>query len=305
VKNQSALQGKLMQPSKNLLSAIKPFQIISLLTTYTLGAGLVQYVQVMQSWLTLIQGLLFLLLISVGLEFLVLLLEVNDQLGSFKNLSIKDKKQRRINSFLISATFFTVAVAIFVDWINKGILWQGFGFLIALLGLSAFLYVLVKIDIISRSYEILFETILFVIIPPAFAYFTQSEDLHRLLTMTVFSLIPAFIAFRLLSKLIAFDRYPKLGRHTLIVNLGWEQIMFIHNALILITFLLYALNAVFGFPWFLLWPVFLTLPIGLLEVWLMERVRRGGKPLWRVMQVATACVYLIPIYLIGFAFWIR
>jgi hypothetical protein len=294
-----------MQPSKKLLNAIKPFQLISLITTYILGAGLVQYVQVMKSWLTLIQGLFFLLLFIVGLEFLVLLLQINEPQRRFKDLTIKDKKQLRINSALLSATFITVAIVIFVDWINKGILWQGLGFLIALLGVSAFLFVLVKTDSLSGAYEILLETILFVIIPPAFAYFTQSEDLHRLLTMTVFSLIPAYIAYRLLSKLIAFDRYPKLGRHPLNVNLGWEQIMVIHNALILITFLLYALNALFGFPWFLLWPVFLTLPIGLLEVWLMERVRRGGKPIWGVMQVATGCVFLIPIYLIGFAFWIR
>jgi len=305
VKNQSDLQGKQMQTTKKLLSAINPFQLISLLTTYALGAGLVQYVQVMQSWSTLIEGLFFLMLISVGLDFLVLLFQVNAQQGSFKDLTIKDKKQLRVNSALISATLITVDIAIFVDWMNKGILWQGFGFLIVLLGLSGFLYVLAKTDVILQAYEILFETVLFVIIPPAFAYFTQSEDLHRLLTITVFSLIPAFIAYRLLSKLISFDRYPKLGRHTLIDNLGWEQIMFIHNALILITFLLFALDALLGFPWFLLWPVFLTLPIGLLEVWLMERVRRGGKPLWRVMQVATACVFLIPIYLIGFAFWIR
>jgi hypothetical protein len=47
------------------------------------------------------------------------------------------------------------------------------------------------------------------------------------------------------------------------------------------------------------------LPIGLLQVWLMERVKRGMKPLWRVMRFATACVLFIPLYLIGFAFWIR
>jgi hypothetical protein len=65
------------------------------------------------------------------------------------------------------------------------------------------------------------------------------------------------------------------------------------------------LIALIGFPWFILWPVFLTLPIGLFEIWLMEGVRRGKKPLWGLMQFATACVLFIPIYLLGFAFWIR
>jgi hypothetical protein len=81
--------------------------------------------------------------------------------------------------------------------------------------------------------------------------------------------------------------------------------MTLHNALILLTFLLFAMVTLFGFPWFLLWPVFLVLPLGLLEIWLMERVRRGSKPLWIVMQIAAACVLFIPMYLVGFAFWIR
>ena len=58
-------------------------------------------------------------------------------------------------------------------------------------------------------------------------------------------------------------------------------------------------------PWFLVWPVFLSLPIGLLEIWLMERIRRGAKPFWRVMKFASALVFFLPIYLIGFTFWIR
>jgi len=37
----------------------------------------------------------------------------------------------------------------------------------------------------------------------------------------------------------------------------------------------------------------------------MERVKRGGKPFWVIMQIAALCVLVIPIYLIGFAFWIR
>jgi hypothetical protein len=43
----------------------------------------------------------------------------------------------------------------------------------------------------------------------------------------------------------------------------------------------------------------------LLQVWLMERVKRGMKPLWGIMQFASACVLWMPMYLIGFAFWIR
>lgn len=294
-----------MQNAKKLLTALKPFQLFSLITTYALGAGLVQYVQEMRSWLVFFQGLFYLILLCISLEFLVLLMQINDPVGDFKELSLKDQKQLRLSSALTSATLMTIAILIFVDWMVKGILWQGLGFLLVLMGLFALFYVIAKMNDKLRPFQLLFETGIFVIIPPAFAYFLQSDEIHRLLTMVVFSLIPAYIAFRLLSRLMEFDRSPKSGRHSLIRNMGWEQVMFLHNAMILLTFVLFALNAVLGFPWFLLWPVFLALPIGLLEIWLMERVRRGSKPFWRAMQVSTACVFLIPIYLIGLAFWIR
>jgi hypothetical protein len=51
--------------------------------------------------------------------------------------------------------------------------------------------------------------------------------------------------------------------------------------------------------------VFLTLPLGLVEIWLMERVRRGQKPLWRIMQFAMGSTFVIPVYLLAFAFWLR
>jgi len=164
---------------------------------------------------------------------------------------------------------------------------------------------LAQINESMQIYQVMSEALLFVILPPTVAFFFQSQDLHRLLTLVVIGLVPAYLAYRLLVQLSHFGRDIKLGNHTVVTKIGWEKAMVLHNALILLTYLLFALITPLGFPWFLIWPVFLSLPIGLLEIWLMERVRQGKKPLWRVMQIATAAVFLLPIYLISFAFWIR
>jgi 1,4-dihydroxy-2-naphthoate octaprenyltransferase len=121
----------------------------------------------------------------------------------------------------------------------------------------------------------------------------------------VTALLPAYLAYRMLLQLKSLGIDQKHENLTIVTYMGWQRAMTLHNALILLTYLLMALITFLGFPWFLLWPVFLTLPIGLLEIWLMERVRGGKKPLWWIMQAATASVFLIPIYLLGFAFWIR
>jgi 1,4-dihydroxy-2-naphthoate octaprenyltransferase len=290
---------------KTLLKALKPFPLISLIFTYALGGGLVQYVREMQNWSNFVGGGVFLLLVTLSFELLKLLNALSDVRNWPEDFTPKDAKQTRLVIAMITATFLTVATSQFIGWMLRGVLWQGLVFLlIALIVLGIFDY-LAQINESMQIYQVMSEALLFVILPPTVAFFFQSQDLHRLLTLVVIGLVPAYLAYRLLVQLSHFSRDIKSGSHTVVTKIGWERAMVLHNALILLTYLLFALITLLGFPWFLLWPVFLSLPIGLLEIWLMERVRHGKKPLWRVMQIATAAVFLLPIYLISFAFWIR
>ncbi len=291
--------------SKTLLSALKPFRLVSLILTYALGAGLVQYVRGIRSWPGLIGGLVFLLLLTISLEYLRLLHKLLDVSNWPEGMLINEARQIRLLIAIIAGTFLTVATTIFIGWMINGLLGQNFIFLILILLIVGVLYYLSQTIESLRPFQILIESLLFVIIPPAVAFFIQSDDLHRLLTLVVIGLVPAYITFRLVILLKRFSRDFKTNTPTVVTQIGWEKTMVLHNGLIFMTYLLFALVVILGFPWFLIWPVFLTLPIGLLEVWLMERVRRGGKPLWGVMQFATASVLFFPIYLIGFAFWIR
>lgn len=290
---------------KQLYKAIKPFQLISLLLTYSLGVGLVQYVDEIRNWVDVWLGGIFLLMVTLSVELLVLLKPSKRQNDWLKGLSYGDARRFRLITASLSATLLTIAVTIFIGWMVESVLWQGLIFLILILMLSYTLYYLAQVLVSWNPFQILFEGILFVVLPPAFAYFLQSQDLHRLLTLVVIGLVPAYWAYRLLTLLKTWGADQNSDTRTIVTEIGWERSMTIHNALILLTFLLFAMVTLFGFPWFLLWPVFLVLPLGLLEIWLMERVRRGSKPLWTVMQIAAACVLFIPMYLVGFAFWIR
>lgn len=290
---------------KTILKALKPFSLASLLTTYVLGAGLVQYIRNFRGLGEFIQGGLFLLFIVFSFE----LLRVNQSLQDIRNWpedgSPGEVKRTRWVIALIIATLFTVALTIFVDWIVRKTLWQGLVFLVVGFLLTCAIYYLSEFNQTLRPYKILIEGFLFVVFPPAFAFFIHSSESHRLLTMVMFGLMPAFLAYRLLVQLKSYIVDRKNGRITFVTYVGWERAMVVHNALILLSYLIYAFIALIGFPWFLLWPVFLSLPIGLVEIWLMERVRHGSKPLWRLMQFATGSVFFIPLYLLGFAFWIR
>jgi len=290
---------------QTIFGTFSPFRFIAVITTYSLGAGLVQYIQHMRSWTDFLLGGLFLLLIILAMDFLTQLVLLNGRFQLPKELKREDVKRLRLVLALSSATMLTAATTIIVGWMFAGTLWVGLVFLIIIIILTEAIYFLTFIRKHLAHLKVICEVFLSVIIPPAFAYFLQYQGLNRYLTMVVVSLVPIYIAFRLLTDLMHFAQDHRLEKPTLVTVMGWQKAMTLHNAFILLTFLLLALIALLGFPWFLLWPVFLTLPIGLLEIWLMERVRRGSKPLWRVMQIATASVFLIPVYLLGFAFWIR
>jgi 1,4-dihydroxy-2-naphthoate octaprenyltransferase len=290
---------------RTLLKAIKPFRLISLIMTYLLGAGLVQYVRQMRSWSDFILGGVFLLLIAISVEYLRLLQRLSETWVGQEGLSAKDERQVRLLVAVITATLLTVATTIIITWIHTGVLWQGLVFLLVALVVVGGSYYLSHVNGILKSIEIILEALFYIVIPPAVAYFLQSDDLHPLLTMVVFGLVPSYLANSLLILLQRFARDQKYDIETIVTHMGWENAMTYHNALILFSFLIYALIALLGFPWFLIWPVFLALPIGLLEIYLIERVRRGMKPLWVGMRIASACVLFIPLYLISFAFWIR
>lgn len=291
--------------SKTLLSVLKPFRLISLVLTYTLGAGLVQYVRRIRTWPGFFQGLIFLLMFTVSLAYLRSMEKLRNVNNWPEGMLLREARQVRLLIAIITGTLLTVSTTIFIGWMLGDILWQGLVFLIIAVVIVGVFYYLSSVIEGLRPYQILFEALLFVVIPPALAFFIQSDDLHRLLTLVVIPLVPAYMAYRLIVLLKRFPQDYKMDTPTVVTLIGWEKTMFLHNALILMTYLLFALVAILGFPWFLIWPVFLSLPIGLMEVWLMERVRRGGKPMWRVMQFATAFVLFLPIYLIGIAFWIR
>jgi 1,4-dihydroxy-2-naphthoate octaprenyltransferase len=299
------LEGGADMVFKVLIKAIKPFRLLSLIAMYLLGTGLVQYVQSLRDWSGFFEGLLFLIFISTGVELVRLHTKLNAVNQWPDGISFKEVRFTRWMILVLAATLVTTATAIFINWQITGEIWMGLVVLVVSLLVLSGLYYLCGNWTELRPYQVLIEAMVYIVLPPAFAYFIQSSHVHLFLTLSVIGFVPAFIAFRILVQIQQFPADLKHDNQTLVTRIGWEKAMVVHNTLVLLTFLVFALIVFLGLPWFILWPVFLVLPIGLMEVWLMERVRRGGKPYWLVMIIASACIQFIPIYLLGFAFWIR
>jgi 1,4-dihydroxy-2-naphthoate octaprenyltransferase len=290
---------------KAFLRPIKIFRLVSQLLTYAMGAGLAHYFEARVAWSVLLAGAVFVCFSTLGFDYLQVLQQVNDGRFQPEDVSPKDILLIRMGLGLISGAMMTVAVTVIVGWMIKGVLWPGSTILLVAVFAVGGVYILEGTVEKLRPFHSLFETVLVVIIPPALGYFLQTQDMHRFLTFAVLGIVPIYLAFILLTQLIHYGEDQQKEALTTVTAIGWEPAMVIHNALILSGFLLFALAALLGFPWPLIWPVFLTLPLGLLEIWLMERVRQGQKPLWRIMQYALGAAFLIPVYLLALGFWLR
>ena len=289
---------------KKILQPLKPIQIIGVITSYLLGAGLVQYVNPAIDMAKFLEGGLFMVSAVIGLDYLCgLQSTVNFDLWT--DTSEIDLIRIRWAYRIIAACFVTFGTSMVVSWMAQGAIWPGITiFLVCNLILGMFYY-LAQVHERLQPYQMLFEVVIVVISPAVLAVFIQSQSLHRFLMMSVVVLVPLYLAYRLLVELIEFDRGESRIENPVGTRLGWDNVMILHNALILTAYAVLALMTLTGLPWFLTWPVFLGLPIGLLEIWLMERVRRGYKPLWRIMQIATGSLFLISGYFLAFAFWSR
>jgi 1,4-dihydroxy-2-naphthoate octaprenyltransferase len=93
------------------------------------------------------------------------------------------------------------------------------------------------------------------------------------------------------------------GKRPVIVRIGWQRGMLLHNILVLGSFVILGLALVFGLPLYIAWPVIFVLPIGLFQIWLMNRIADGARPNWNLLQLVAISTFGLAAYLLTFAFW--
>jgi 1,4-dihydroxy-2-naphthoate octaprenyltransferase len=167
----------------------------------------------------------------------------------------------------------------------------------------AFFYGVPPVRLAYRGYGELSEAILLCGLVPALAYMLQTGDLHRLLPMLAFPLLSLYLAMRLAQTLKSYLRDEKLGWKTMMLAIGWQRGMLMHNVMILMGYLLLGAAAIFSLPWELTWPAMLSLPLGAFQIYQISQIAAGGKPNWRLLQLTSAATFGLAVYLITLALW--
>jgi len=138
-----------------------------------------------------------------------------------------------------------------------------------------------------------------------FAFLLQTGEYHRFLLIVTLPILALRMAMILSYQLSTYAHDLSTKNSTLMVRIGWQNGMTLHNLLILFAFALMAFGNVLGVPLSIGLPPMAALVVGTWQIWSMRRIAQGVKPNWRGLIWGGAALYGLVIYLYAYSFWIR
>ncbi len=292
---------------REMLRLARPWLLAGTLLFYAIGAGIAHFLGTRIDLAVYILGqacVLLLVLSSAYLSEYVAMLEY-PVLKRGQNGANRAEEFLRLRNALVqaAAVALTVGAVLTVMLFARGavnlpaILFLGTAFLLP------FFYAVPPMRLARSGYGELVTALFLTGITPALAYALQTGETHRLLILLTFPLTAICIAMLLANDLETYYTDIKDGRKTLMVAVGWQRGMSLHNILVLFSYLLVGLAAVLKLPWPLAWPMLATMPVGLFQIWQMWQINNGVKPRWRLLRMTAYASFGIMAYLVAFALW--
>lgn len=282
----------------------RPLQLLLSALTYSLGAGISRYLGHPIHAAAFGLGLLAILAIEVSafwlVEYFRLPLSPLD-----KDETPRQREALRTSLFQSAAALLTVTGAIIVTLILAHLLSVPAGILMGLTVICFIAYAVPPMRLADAGFGELLMAVALGTLFPAMAFLLQYREFHRLLTFTTFPLTLLALAYLLVNDFPAFATDLKLGHHTLLTRLTWQYAIPIHHWLVLLSFLFFAIAPILGFPWGLIWPVFLALPFAVIQVVWLQRIALGGRTLWRFLTALAVATFGLTAYVLAFTFWVR
>jgi len=140
---------------------------------------------------------------------------------------------------------------------------------------------------------------------PAFSLTLNLPELHRLLLLLTLPLLMIYWGCNLA---LGFEKYGsdlKSHKPSMLIVLGWQKGVFLHNIFILIGFLIIGLEPLIGISWSLVWPQLIMVLVGIFQIWQVQQISEGRKPQWRLLWITANFLFIFCVYMLLFALWIN
>ena len=290
----------------------RPFFLLGGVLVYGLGAGIARYLGVPIDWGLYFIGQAYVTTMQLSAQYLNEYFDAtadrnNPNRTPFSGGSgaVGEGKLSQETVMWAALTALTILASLTVVLISVVPLSPLLVSIVLLAFFGSFFYSSPPVRLAHTGYGELTTSIIVANLVPIFAFVLQTGELHRLLVMTTFPLTALHLAMMIVFEFPDYLTDLKYEKLTLLVRVGWERGMVVHNILILTAFLLLGLAATFGLPLAIVLPAFIPLPIGLLQIWQMRRIAGGGKPNWTTMAFTAVVLFASVTYLLAFTYWTR
>jgi 1,4-dihydroxy-2-naphthoate octaprenyltransferase len=292
----------------------RPLYLALAILLYLLGISIAHYLSGMIDWMAFTYGLLWTVLIYLGFQYLTeyfdpALLTLNPTLKhtpfSGVTSAIGAGKLSRPVALWAGLICLGIAASLTVSMIQFIGLNSTTAMILVILFMGELFLALPPFRLVSSGYGEVVMSILIVGLVPALAFVLQGHDFHRILFMVAFPLTTLHIGMLLALELPDYASDMSQGKKPILVRIGWQRGMMLHNLLILVSFVILGIAFVLGLPLNVAWPVILVLPFGLFQIYLMNRIGDGVKPNWNLLVLSAISTFGLAAYILTYAFWIH
>ena len=296
-----------------ILSYGRWWYVLGVVALYGVALGVVRYLGITINGVSAGLGLVWVIALALALAmfrdvFDTVLVKAVDPL--FPQESIQRTAPGRISplpprtrKLLAALVALTITAVLSVLFLAQGWLTSTVIAVMVMAFVGVIVYAVPPFRLLDRGFGELTLSILFVNLVPMFAFSFQAGELHRFIGMLTFPLTLLHLSMQLAVQLPTYGAPEQREHPPLMLRLGWENGMTLHNYLLLGAFALMGISTILGLPSFITLPVFLLLPIGLGLIWYFTRIATGAKPNWNAVIFLSVGLFAGMIYLMGFGFW--
>ncbi|MDH3944476.1 MAG: prenyltransferase [Anaerolineae bacterium] len=297
-----------------LLRLSRPFFLLGGFMQYSLGAGIAQYLGYEIEIEIYILGLLWVLAGQLSVHYLNEYYDSGPDrenpnrtpftggsgvLGEGKGLL------PRYFAIMAAATMLTAVSVLTFGLMQAGRLGIEAGVVAILIFLMAFFYSVPPLRLVASGYGELTTSIILANLLPAFGLLLQTGEFNRLVAMSTFPMTPLIMAMLIAFEFPDYGTDSKFEKKTLLVRVGWQTGVRLHHLFIGGAYIILAGAMYFGLPIALAWPPLLTLPLGLAQIWYLDRIAQGQKPNWTALTFMAVMLFGLFSYITAFIFWTR
>ena len=290
----------------------RPFFLLGAALVYALGVGIARYLGVTIDWGLYLLGQAYVTALQLSAQYLN---EYFDAPGDIQNQNrtlfsggsgaIGPGKLSRNTALIAAVTTLTFLASISVVLLQQAPVSPLLILVMVVSFFGALFYSTPPVRLADSGYGELTTSILVANLVPAFAFIIQFHDFHRLVMMSTFPLTALHLAMMVVFELPDYAADLRQEKQNLLIRLGWQRAMSLHNLLILSAFLLLGISIWSGLPLAIALPAFLPLPLGFLQIWQMRRIAAGARPNWTTLNLTAVVLFISMVYLLAFAFWTR